>query len=333
MSELPKSFLQKIITPKDWEVVKQEALKKIFVGPPLYIFLVILTLLGFNETLQSLALSIFSSSIAWLGATQSVQNWNLIILLLIPLPVFYFLKWVIRTARHAHVKKFTEGLYNDVVWKWAWRTNSSVDTEKMEGFCPTCDTELILSVETNGGPAITQIYCTSCNTSRGIMNVSDLKDHIRRKIERDARSGDWRDVIATTNPITTPKARDPAHTPISANTGDDSLPLQCKTSPRTETISVPNSEDRFEIASMIDTSLTRLQYDILVLAKKRYPQRLETRDYRWEFCQFHNADVDLALHRLEERNYLQKPSTKQLQRPEQPNPNGWALTAKGIETA
>jgi len=126
----------------------------------------------------------------WTGSVHEIFGW---VILVLSVFAIYGL-WKIGQSIHArqvpaYTKSFINGEYNGVIWRWQWK-GTTVDIGHMHGFCPTCDTELIIETKTTvHDRKDTSIFCTTCNNAWGISNVADLRDHIRRKIERDARIG------------------------------------------------------------------------------------------------------------------------------------------------
>lgn len=133
-------------------------------------------------------------SFAW--SEVRLQGWVVIIGLLSCLyAVLSVVVWIPAMRRPTFVRRYKEGDYNAIHWKWRWK-NRKVDISSMVAQCPTCRTELIinsgLDPRNREDPTIyTNIFCTTCNIPSRISNVSNLKDHIRRKIESDCETGRW----------------------------------------------------------------------------------------------------------------------------------------------
>jgi hypothetical protein len=74
-----------------------------------------------------------------------------------------------------------------------------------------------------------------------------------------------------------------------------------------------------------------VEFKILQLAYDSAPKRRYTKEEFESLIEAPPVDVGLSLRKLQRGGYLHKPSTKQLWREGQPNPNGYLLTDKGIE--
>ena len=123
----------------------------------------------------------------------SLHGWTVIVgLLACVYAVVRLLIWLRAMIGPAYVRRYTEGDYNGIHWKWRWRKRR-VDKFSMVPLCPSCSTELdVHPVANQYDGQDTSIYCTTCNKASRITNVSDLPDHIRRKIEGDATTGRWK---------------------------------------------------------------------------------------------------------------------------------------------
>ena len=108
------------------------------------------------------------------------------------------------------IRQFRQGEYDGIIWRWRWKGRDVLVTS-MKPFCAKCGTELDLIIrgeEWVRVGAITQIrqdthaYCTTCNKADVIVvNCDTLPDHIRRKIEADARNGTWKTAIERIPPM------------------------------------------------------------------------------------------------------------------------------------
>lgn len=128
----------------------------------------------------------------WVLAPHSIHGY---FLLALSISLTYSVYRIIRFAffiKYPFLSKFREGKYDNILWRWGWK-NKYVILKSMKPHCLSCDTELLISEKHNGYGAIyTEIYCTMCNSFFMINNLENIYDHVRRKIESDARTGRWK---------------------------------------------------------------------------------------------------------------------------------------------
>lgn len=82
-------------------------------------------------------------------------------------------------------KEFLRAEYDGIEWNWQWRWGR-VPRKLMTPYCPHCVTELLLTSKDH----VTKVFCTECNKGFTV-NVDDIGNHARLKIEGDARTGRW----------------------------------------------------------------------------------------------------------------------------------------------
>ena len=154
-----------------------------------------------------------------LDSAYTINGWTLALCIVALLWAAYCIgQFLIAHRRPNYTRHFTESTYDGVRWNWRWK-GIEVLISSMRGFCVKCGTELDISpVPNQRGTTDTHVYCTYCNKSFGIRNAADFRDHVRRKIESDARSGRWPRMITDEHATTKlPKAET-----IDWTTADDS---------------------------------------------------------------------------------------------------------------
>ncbi len=93
-----------------------------------------------------------------------------------------------RLRNPRHVRRYLKGHFDGIDWIWQWR-GGRVDQSSLRPFCPECQTEIQLTPANDGRD--TNVFCTTCNLGRQFVNVSDLRDHVWRKVEANGRTGRW----------------------------------------------------------------------------------------------------------------------------------------------
>lgn len=182
------TFLKKLLpTKEDSDKLRFEFWKVlIFAGVPLLLAILGITIPTFRKWIGET----FSATGTLLGQLHEVSGWTIsvgvfgVIWTAGSIGLFFW-----RRRLPAFTRDFREGHYDGIRWKWAWESEM-VRQGSLTPFCVECGTELIIKPKRDQYDAThTSIFCTGCNKPWAFSHVSDLRDHIRRKIERDARNG------------------------------------------------------------------------------------------------------------------------------------------------
>ena len=131
-----------------------------------------------------------------LGMSSGWPNWMSYLLALIAVQniVSLAMRWS-RTRNDAQ-SQFTE--FSFLGGKWRWLLTSGTPSSLLS-FCPVCDGQLVYE-ETGdgyGSRRVVKLHCERCQAVRVEQggNLSDLKGRVCREIERQLRTGEWRQSV------------------------------------------------------------------------------------------------------------------------------------------
>ena len=157
----------------------------------------------FFASVRSLLAEIWRAFAEFASSSVQTRGWLLLVLAICTAGTVLRLGAKLYHLRGGtHVRGYTKGHFDGIDWIWRWRSGR-VDQSSLRAFCPICQTEIQLSPANEGRD--TNVFCTTCNVGRQFVNVSDLRDHVWRKIEANVRTGRWRQGSETQSMIETPQ--------------------------------------------------------------------------------------------------------------------------------
>jgi len=125
-----------------------------------------------------------------------IPGWLLMSLLLTATPTLA-LVWndlsALIKGRPAYQKNYRSDSFDAIRWEWFYSKEGKL--QNLVPYCETCSTRLMLDVSeqklNDKSVLVTNAYCTTCNKGKGFVNVSNLSDHVERKIEQRIRTKTW----------------------------------------------------------------------------------------------------------------------------------------------
>lgn len=129
-----------------------------------------------------------------LGRSSAMPNWSIYLLGATAVFACGFVIWAAFRAAAPEWKAYVEDNFHGVRWRWRYSSATSPDPW---AYCPTCDTMLVYTQQGNRfspEPTIVTLFCERCDVKHleheGDKNY--LVAAIRRQIDRNIRTGDWR---------------------------------------------------------------------------------------------------------------------------------------------
>jgi hypothetical protein len=161
--------------------------------------LIVAAILAFVPGLFSGLVEVFTKVFKWLGTSTPVWNWLLLALIALSIAFFATIALIafVRVLKKIDTNKYIKDTFMGFVWRWRINENEIYD---IVPFCPKCDMQIY--PKNVQGPRYLEenkvrIECDDCRGFAEILNYSpdDLIDHVRRQIEKNIRTGEWRNRI------------------------------------------------------------------------------------------------------------------------------------------
>lgn len=101
--------------------------------------------------------------------------------------LFKLLPWKAKPAWHA----YSADTFSDLLWRWSYRDKS---IESLTPHCPHCDIELLIRKRDQAPPVYVYFVCDNCGKTklRKPGTYAHIQERTTCKIERNIRSGDWK---------------------------------------------------------------------------------------------------------------------------------------------
>jgi hypothetical protein len=143
-----------------------------------------------------------------LAAHTSVPHWLLyfggVVVLMAALLVVAAIVARKELARDGQVqplwRSYQEDRFFGVVWRWLY-AGTSIDTESVRAYCPTCDGLLVYSEGWDLGGGSVLLHCETCNTDRledkGTFQL--LQGRVVRQVDRKIRTGEFKQAVNGAN--------------------------------------------------------------------------------------------------------------------------------------
>lgn len=89
---------------------------------------------------------------------------------------------------------YLQDQFRGVIWRWSYRRKKII---RIAAFCPRCDTQLLFKPSGSMSTPCTYLHCERCHDNLCVMegNYSAVTDTIQRLIERNLRTGEWKNLI------------------------------------------------------------------------------------------------------------------------------------------